>query len=69
LQRDTAERGRTRTQILEQLSRFTLPMSERFVAPQEKWADIVLDAPISAAQISMIVTRIQSTHKSLALGI
>ena len=69
LQRDTAERGRTRTQVLEQLSRFTLPMSERFVAPQEKWADIVLDAPISDSHISMIVNRIQSTHKTLAVGI
>src|SRR5688572_26593412 len=46
VRRDMRERGRTREQVLEQLHRHTLPMFERFVAPQEKWADVILDAPI-----------------------
>ena len=64
LQRDTTERGRTRQQVLEQLSRYTLPMSERFVAPQHKWADLTLDAPVSENQVLEIVNQIQANHKS-----
>ncbi len=69
LQRDTTERGRSREQVLQQLERYTLPMSERFVAPQEKWADVVLNAPISEDQIFEIVNRIQANHKILSVGI
>lgn len=69
LRRDTAERGRTRAQVLEQLKRYTLPMSERFVAPQEKWADMVLEAPIREKEISEIVKQIETSRNSLAVGI
>ena len=65
VRRDTAERGRTRDQVIEQLNRFTLPMAERFVAPQEKWADLVLDAPISEEQILNVVNEIKATRKNL----
>jgi uridine kinase len=58
LERDTRERGRTRDQVLAQLERHTLPMFERFVAPQEKWADVVLEAPVSATEVSQLKNRI-----------
>lgn len=46
LDRDALERGRTPEQAREQWLRFTWPMYERFVAPQERWADLVLrDSP------------------------
>jgi len=69
LHRDTTERGRTRDQVLDQLSRFTLPMAERFVAPQMKWADIVLDAPITEKQFLNIVNRIEALQNHLTVGI
>ena len=69
LRRDTAERGRTREQVLEQLSRYTLPMSERFVVPQEKWADVVLEAPIEEKEILKLVNRIEANNNSLTVGI
>ncbi|HEX7861588.1 MAG TPA: uridine kinase [Verrucomicrobiae bacterium] len=69
VRRDTTERGRTRDQVIEQLNRYTLPMAERFVAPQEKWADVVLDAPISEEQISEVANKIQATRKDLVVGI
>ena len=69
LQRDTTERGRTRQQVLQQLERYTLPMSERYVAPQEKWADLVLNAPVSEDEIFEIVNKIQANHKPLTVGI
>lgn len=69
LRRDTVERGRTREQVLQQLSRYTLPMSERFVAPQEKWADVVLEAPVEKKEILRIVNSIEANSKSLTVGI
>jgi uridine kinase len=69
LQRDTAERGRTRKQVLEQLERYTLPMSERYVAPQEKWADAILEAPIKKNQILEMITRIETSRKEVGVGI
>jgi uridine kinase len=42
LLRDLRSRGRTRASILEQLQNTVEPMHARFVAPQQKWADIVL---------------------------
>ncbi len=61
VQRDTAERGRTRDQVMEQLQRHTLPMFERFVAPQVRWADAIVDAPIHEAHIKDLVNRIQTS--------
>jgi uridine kinase len=66
--RDTANRGRTREQVLEQLERFTLPMFERFVAPQEKWADVVLDAPIGRSEVAELLNRVKMSVSSLAVG-
>ena len=69
LRRDTAERGRTRDQVMEQLSRYTLPMSERFVAPQEKWADTIVEAPIAEKAILKILNRIEAKENRLTVGI
>lgn len=69
LQRDTRERGRTYDQVLDQLKRHTLPMSERYVAPQEKWADLVLDAPIDEGTILELVTTIETNLNPVTVGI
>lgn len=60
VRRDMTERGRTRRQVLEQLHRHTLPMFERFVAPQEKWADVILDAPIQENDVSHLANQIEA---------
>ena len=54
---------------MEQLERYTLPMSERFVAPQEKWADTVLEAPVPEKDILKIVNHIKSNLNTQAVGI
>jgi uridine kinase len=69
LRRDTAERGRTEDQVLEQLSRYTLPMSEQFVAPQERWADAVIDAPIKEADVLGLLKKIEASKNPLTVGI
>jgi uridine kinase len=67
LARDTRERGRTREQVMTQLKRYTLPMFERFVAPQERWADVILEAPVSDVEVSQLRNRI--AEKFYAFGI
>ena len=52
--RDTAERARTREAVVEQFERHVAPMHERFVAPQRRWADLVLSAPISLAAVDQL---------------
>ena len=69
LQRDTTERGRTREEVLQQLTRYTLPMSDRFVAPQEKWADVIVDAPVAEEQIYQLANRTRANNKILTVGI
>ena len=69
LLRDTAERGRTREQVIEQLERYTLPMFERFVAPQEKWADVVLNAPITENDVLNLVNKTEGATRSHSVGI
>ena len=68
LKRDTHERGRTPEQVLAQLERYTLPMFERFVAPQERWADLVLEAPVEEAAVMHLADRI-SVNATLSVGI
>jgi uridine kinase len=60
LHRDTAERGRTRQEVLTQLQRYTFPMFERFVAPQEKWADVILEAPVAENEVLNLANRIEA---------
>lgn len=51
LARDLRSRGRTQASILEQLRNTVEPMHARFVAPQEKWADIILRHDFSECEI------------------
>jgi uridine kinase len=63
------ERGRTSAQVLEQLHRHTFPMFERFVAPQEKWADTIVDAPIPEEAIQDLMNRIDQNLSPHSVGI
>ena len=67
--RDTAERGRTVEQVRDQLQRYTIPMFEKFVAPQEKWADVVLNAPIGAEDVAELLNRIDANEQASSVGI
>jgi uridine kinase len=60
VERDVAERGRTREQVMEQWRRHAEPMHSRFVAPQERWADVVLEAPVSDDAIEMAAARLDT---------
>jgi len=59
LARDVAERGRSPKAVREQFWKTVAPMHDRFVAPQMRWADIVLSEPPSEAEIQRLVELVQ----------
>lgn len=59
LARDLRSRGRSRAAILEQLRRTVQPMHARFVAPQQKWADVVLHHDFGSAEIRRLVRELR----------
>lgn len=59
LARDVAERGRSPEAVREQFWKTVAPMHDRFVAPQVRWADIVLTEPPSEAEIQQLVEVVQ----------
>jgi uridine kinase len=59
LLRDLRSRGRTRASILEQLKKNVEPMHVRFVAPQQKWADIVLRHTFGAGDIRRLARELR----------
>jgi len=60
LERDVTERGRTPGSVREQFSKTVAPMHEQFVAPQAKWADIILQQPPDEAALAGLIQTIQS---------
>lgn len=59
LQRDVTERGRTPEFVRAQFSRDTVPMHQRYVAPQERWADLVLEKAPDQSVVREIATTIK----------
>ena len=59
MRRDTVERGRNQTQVREQWNEHARPMYERFVAPQERWADLVLTAAPDEERVVSLAAEIR----------
>ena len=59
LLRDLRSRGRTRASILDQLKKNVEPMHARFVAPQQKWADVVLRHTFGAREIRRLAEELR----------
>jgi uridine kinase len=57
--RDLRSRGRTRASILQQLKNTVEPMHDRFVAPQRKWADIVLRHTFAADDVRRLARQLR----------
>jgi len=56
--RDIAERGRTRTSVRRQFRQVVAPMHELYVAPQRRWADMVLRCPVGEADVCRVAVRL-----------
>jgi uridine kinase len=59
LVRDMAERGRSNAAVRRQFRRAVEPMHERYVAPQERWADIVLHPPLCKAYVRQLAAQLR----------
>jgi uridine kinase len=60
LTRDVAERGRTPESVREQFWKTVAPMHDLYVAPQTRWADIILTEPPSEREIQDLIHRVQT---------
>jgi uridine kinase len=59
LARDVTERGRTPDSVREQFHQTVAPMHERFVEPQARWADIVLQQPLHEDELNQLPFKIR----------
>lgn len=53
-ERDVAERGYTAESVEHQLRAAVLPMHDRYVEPQKKWADIILPYPVDESRVDAL---------------
>lgn len=59
LMRDVAERGRSADSVGTQFWKTVAPMHDQFVAPQAKWADLILRAPTDNRELQGLVETIE----------
>jgi uridine kinase len=64
MKRDGSERGRTSASIQQQFDHSVTPMHQRYVEPQKRWADIVIQSPLRKRDVHTIVTRIKNQTDS-----
>lgn len=60
LRRDARARGRTPFSIRKQFETTVEPMHARYVAPQKRWADVVLPHDFGSADIRRLVTQLRN---------
>jgi uridine kinase len=60
LSRDVRERGRTMKSIQQQFWDVVAPMNDRFVEPQKSCADLVIEQPITGADIADLIATVRS---------
>lgn len=58
LARDVVERGYTKTAVEARLRTAVLPLHDRYVEPQRKWADVVLSQPFQHAEVLHLADRL-----------
>jgi uridine kinase len=58
LARDQVERGRSGASIRRQFREMVAPMHDTFVAPQARWADVVLTQPMKDVEIHHLCDKI-----------
>jgi uridine kinase len=68
LMRDVAERGRTADSVREQFFKTVAPMHREFVAPQAKWADIILRQPPAETELRKLIKMIQAELSDTRAG-
>jgi uridine kinase len=54
LARDVSERGRSAADVAQQFLSHVLPMHDQFVEPQRRWADLVVEEPVTPAGLEAL---------------
>ena len=65
IERDIAERGRTRASVLEQYNRTVKPMFEEFIEPSKSKADLIIPGENNNAFIQTVIEEIRKIENSL----
>ncbi len=60
IDRDVVSRGRTRSSVEKQFQETVEPMHRQFVAPQKRWADVVLPHDFTEHEVSELARRLRS---------
>lgn len=58
MKRDVVERGRTVASVCEQFVETVAPMHKKFVQPQVRWADVVLEGTFGEVEVKALATKI-----------
>jgi len=67
LTRDSRERGRTPESIRQQLKETVMPMHDKYVAPQSRWADVVMKFPFEDEESRQLADRLWELLKAGSL--
>jgi uridine kinase len=63
LERDLAQRGRSIDEIEKRFDTMVAPMNQKFVAPQERWADVVLREAPTEQTVQSLALRLRELVK------
>src|SRR6266850_1411009 len=66
VRRDAAERGRSCASTRKQFFKTVAPMHDRYVAPQKRWADIVLRQPMNDSALRRLTERLRGMLRDSA---
>jgi len=65
MQRDIAERGRTRESVVAQYMQTVRPMHLEFVEPSKRYADVIVpEGGHNVVAVDMIITKVRSVIES-----
>ena len=64
LARDAAERGRSRESVRKQFWETVAPMHDRYVAPQRRWAHVVVESPPAPDRVRQLTDLLRTLKNS-----
>jgi hypothetical protein len=65
--RDTRERGYSSSAVAHRLRTLVMPLHDRYVEPQRKWADVILSQPFREKEILQLADRLWAIVERAAL--
>jgi uridine kinase len=68
LERDLASRGRDQDSVRRQFKQTVARMHKEFVAPQARWADVVLRQPLNSKEVAAVIAVIKKSVKRKPLA-